>query len=731
MKSTRRSQAAASQQSSDHQPRATGGGGRSNAELQERMRRKQRSPQSVSDANGLRKALSKAGPGDWLRLEDGVYDGEFRMRGVQGTQEAPLRIEGSSKAVLDGGKGKTTLQLEASDHVELAGFTILGGQRGLILSGCDHNLMDGLTVKNTLSEAVHFKESSSFNTLQNSHINDAGRGSQKQLGNGEGVYIGSDSKKWGDKGGQDRSDHNNVLNNYIEGTSSESVDVKEGTKGTRIEGNVMVGDRIAGVNGAWSLVDLKGSHSTVKNNTFLNPSGNGKVKNGWEVTRRPWKGNKKSGGDSGMHNVLEDNRYQGIKGGGSLHNQTSDGKSWEKTTSGAEKVGSKNRAEHISAAEWHQGKGRSPSQAPGNNSGGASSSAQTDHSDWRKAMGRWEPARTTQRTRLFEAPGKPGRTLEQGEPLWVRDDSQDDVQLDNAVRPSWRVMVDEDGKGSDDKGRVKAEALPSRYQSATQGTGKEDARDTDKGGLDSIQAPSDAGKKNKQFPAGIADMLLKKTGLDSEQWDNIADLIGKSEHNMGKGWASDPGKFYGSCEELEYDKDTRGTTITAFGATTGKGYNDAKRLFKEYGTSAEDLGLGNFQRFKKNIHNLRDNPKWQQAVWRWFHSEYVAPSVSALEGLGFTSALTVAAVTDCALNQGFTGKHGAKTLMGMVGRARSEKAFLRRFLDERAKVADKNSYNENGNGARRVGMYRKLLDQGQLDLRDKDRVRDAMSWKMH
>ncbi len=755
MKSTRRSHSAASQQSSDPQSHSTGGAGRSNAELQERLRQRAAKPTRVSDAKALQTALRGAKAGDWIQLDDGLYQGQFSMNNVRGTANAPVRVEGSSNAVVEGFTGKpgkparsdsdiakTTLTLNKVEHAHLSGFTILGGQRGLILNGCNHNTMDGLTVKNTIAEAVHFKESSAYNTLQNSHIKDAGMGraapwlpdkaakgqpsKEKFRGNGEGVYIGTDSKKWG-RDGKDDSHSNRILNNYIEGTTAEHIDIKDGVRKTLIQGNHFIADdRFSGDNGAESMVDVKGSDNTVRDNAFVNRSG-ASIK-GWHVTRR---GNKDA--KSGTDNTFSGNRFTGTTSKGLFDNQSGDGDKWEKSNTVRDDFSQK--AQQISVSEWSKGRSSPASHGPSNEPARPSSKPQRPGTEWRKPMGRWDPARTIRRARLFESPGKAARTLEQGEAIWVREDSQDNVQLDNTIQPSRRVMVDDDGKGSDEKGRVVAEALPSRFQSGGNGPGKGAAsgtgKGTDKGGLAAIPAPADASKKDHAFPAGIADMLLKKTGLDSEQWDNIADLIGKSEHNMGKGWKSDTGLFYGSCEKLDYDKDTRGTTITAFGATTGKGYNDAKRLFKEYGTSAEDLGLGNFQRFKKNIGKLADNPKWQQAVWRWFHSEYVAPSVSQLEGLGFTSALTVAAVTDCALNQGYSGDHGAKKLMGIAQGAKSEEAFLRRFLDARAKVADKNGYNANGNGARRVGMYRKLLDRGQLDLRDKNEVRDAMKWKMH
>ncbi len=704
---------------------ARSGAGPSNAERQERLRSAAGKAKSIGDAQELQRAFRQAQPGDWFRLEDGVYHGQFKMRNIQGTDENPIRFEGSSKAMLDGGDGTTTLQMDGVEHTHLSGFTILGGQRGLILNGSNHNEMNGLTVKNTRSEAVHFKQSSAYNTIQNTYISKAGQGDKKHIGNGEGIYIGSDSKKWDSYGGQDKSDHNKVLNNYIEGTSSEAIDVKEGTRNTLIEGNVLVGDRIAGENGAESLIDLKGSHSTVRNNDFINPNGNNNLKNGWEVTRRPWKGNRKDGGTSGMNNVLEGNRYAGIQGGGKLVSQTNDGNSWKKDTSGPETIGQHNQSTQPTVDEWRKGQSPAKAQSP--------DSKDTKAPSWREAEGRWEPTRAKVDTALLDGAGKPRRNLSKGDAIWVRTDSQTTDAGPGGIGPRWRVMLDSDGKGTEEKGWVAATALASRFQAAGpthDGKTPEPKEDSE---LDKIPVPSGQSNKDDQFPQGIAQMLHDKTGLDSEQWDNITDLIAKSEQDQEKGWNSNPAKFYGSCERLEYDKDKRGWTISAFGATTGGSISgDAGRLFTEAGTSAKELGVNNKDRFKENVAKLGRDPAWQKAVWTWFHKEYIAPSVSHLQSLGYTSALTIAAVTDCALNQGFSGtKDTAEALMNRIKNPRSEAEFLRKFLDERAKVVDTNDYNANGNGKRRVDMYRKLLDGGQMDLRDKDKVRKAMSWRMH
>ena len=161
---------------------------------------------------------------------------------------------------------------------------------------------------------------------------------------------------------------------------------------------------------------------------------------------------------------------------------------------------------------------------------------------------------------------------------------------------------------------------------------------------------------------------------------------------------------------------------------------DAERLFKEAGIDPrKDLGYPDRDKFIANVEKLGQNPDWQASMWRWFIAEYVAPTMAALKKRGFTSALTVAAVTDCSFNQGNDMDHGTAWVLKQVGAAKSEEAFLHAFLDARDRVVDnkKDDFNDSGNGKRRVQMYRRLLEQGHLNLKDcKEDVRAATKWKM-
>jgi hypothetical protein len=118
------------------------------------------------------------------------------------------------------------------------------------------------------AEAVHFRHSSSDGMIQDSVIHDTGK---VQPAYGEGVYIGSANSNWssimGSSSTPDVSNHVTVLNNHISNTTAEGVDVKEGTTGGSIVGNVFTNAGFSGQNSADSWVDVKGNGYDVSGNS--------------------------------------------------------------------------------------------------------------------------------------------------------------------------------------------------------------------------------------------------------------------------------------------------------------------------------------------------------------------------------------------------------------------------------------------------------------------------------
>ena len=86
---------------------------------------------------------------------------------------------------------------------------------------------------------------------------------------GEGVYIGTAKSNWASvtAGEIDKSDSNKIINNRIgPNVAAECIDIKEGTTGGLISGNVFDAKGIQGANSADSWIDVKGNYYLIENN---------------------------------------------------------------------------------------------------------------------------------------------------------------------------------------------------------------------------------------------------------------------------------------------------------------------------------------------------------------------------------------------------------------------------------------------------------------------------------
>lgn len=225
----------------------------------------------VSDASGLTAALESAEPGDLIALADGIYAGVF-VAERSGTADDPIWICGSRNAVIDGGDFGNGYALHITgDYLGVQGITISNALKGIILDNADFVVLAAIEVHTTGHEAVHFRSGSSDNVIRDSDIHNTGLKRDKF---GEGVYLGSAVSNWGNyaDGKPDLSDRNQVINNRIWDTTSESIDIKEGTTAGLIEGNLMDGSSLSGAD---SWIDVKGSDYVIRNNQGQNATGDG------------------------------------------------------------------------------------------------------------------------------------------------------------------------------------------------------------------------------------------------------------------------------------------------------------------------------------------------------------------------------------------------------------------------------------------------------------------------
>lgn len=234
-------------------------------------------PVAVSNAEQLKAALANAKPGDTITMADGTYSGQFNST-KSGTAQAPITLTGSRKAIINGGSigSGYTFSLGTKNSAntvsywKLSGFSLTGGQKGIMLDNVQNSLIDNISVQNIGHEGIHLRNFSSNNKVQNSTITKTGQDDQRY---GEGLYVGTAQSNWDtfSQGKPDRSNNNQLIGNTISYTGAESIDIKEGThdgliKGNSLDGTGMCYDTTADCNFADSLIDMKGEGWTIADN---------------------------------------------------------------------------------------------------------------------------------------------------------------------------------------------------------------------------------------------------------------------------------------------------------------------------------------------------------------------------------------------------------------------------------------------------------------------------------
>lgn len=218
---------------------------------------------AVSTSAQLKSALASATAGQTIALAPGTYTGKFEAA-ASGTPGKPITLTGASAAVLTTGKIGSGYALHITgDYWAVRGLSVATAAKGIVLDGSAHSTISGVDVGNIGQEGVHFRAGSSDGLLENSSVHDTGRVDAKY---GEGVYIGSAKSNW-TSSTPDRSDRVTVRGNRISATPGEGVDVKEGTTGGSITGNVFANAGYSGANSADSWIDLKGNGYTVSGNS--------------------------------------------------------------------------------------------------------------------------------------------------------------------------------------------------------------------------------------------------------------------------------------------------------------------------------------------------------------------------------------------------------------------------------------------------------------------------------
>jgi hypothetical protein len=230
--------------------------------------------ETVSTTDQLTAALASAQPGTKIALAPGVYQGEFAAT-VSGTSTAPITLCGGRNAILNGPSVSSgyTFYLDHASWWQLVGFTVAGGQKGVVTDGSSDDLIYGLYVHGTGDEAIHLRSFSSHDVVSHNLIRDTGLDVQFY---GEGIYVGSAHKNWCRYTGcnPDASDDDTVIDNNIANTTAENIDIKEGTSGGTISGNILSGaGMVSSAATAW--INVKGNGWKILFNSGVNSIGDG------------------------------------------------------------------------------------------------------------------------------------------------------------------------------------------------------------------------------------------------------------------------------------------------------------------------------------------------------------------------------------------------------------------------------------------------------------------------
>jgi hypothetical protein len=230
--------------------------------------------QMVSSARELSHALFAATAGETISLAPGIYQGDFEAT-RSGRPTAPITLCGGRNAVLEGLSihHGYTFYLDKASWWRVEGFTIEGGQKGVVADHVSHDELYGLYVHSTGDEGIHLREFSSDNLISHCVVTDTGLLVQFF---GEGIYVGSANKNWCRYTGchPDASNDNSIIDNNVFDTTAENIDIKEGTTGGLIADNHFDGIGMV-KSAATSWVNVKGNDWVIKYNVGINSVDNG------------------------------------------------------------------------------------------------------------------------------------------------------------------------------------------------------------------------------------------------------------------------------------------------------------------------------------------------------------------------------------------------------------------------------------------------------------------------
>ena len=223
---------------------------------------------TVSSAEDLRLAIDRAEPGTSIWMEPGVYGRGYYMT-KKGTAKNPIWICGSEEAVVDASRNgqQHGFYLSSTEHVRLAGFTVRGSLKGVMVNASKNIAVSDLMVENIGDEAIHLRDSTTDSVVAGNTIRGTGLVNPYY---GEGIYVGSSNRSWCEVSDcePDQSNGNLIEDNTISNTTAEGIELKEGTSAGWVRDNHVDGARMQPTTNG--LIHVRGDDWEISDNTGAN-----------------------------------------------------------------------------------------------------------------------------------------------------------------------------------------------------------------------------------------------------------------------------------------------------------------------------------------------------------------------------------------------------------------------------------------------------------------------------
>jgi len=225
----------------------------------------------------IRSAMASASAGDEIVIAAGTYtatnvavsgSSAYYYGAANGTASNPIVIRSASSsnpATLSGDDNSSLTVLRiVGNYWIVRDLKITNGQKGLIFDNANHCQVIDCEIYGVGFEALHVRDGSDYTLIDGCYIHDAG---EVNAGFGEGIYIGTDKGSWSS---YDKEVFYTTVKNCTIGPNvrAEAFDIKEGTAETVVENCTVDATGISGSNFADSFIDLKGTRTYVRCNTF-------------------------------------------------------------------------------------------------------------------------------------------------------------------------------------------------------------------------------------------------------------------------------------------------------------------------------------------------------------------------------------------------------------------------------------------------------------------------------